>query len=319
MKFKLLVVNVVFCTAFQIVFCSALQASEKDTNVAVVDFSGRNIENQDAATFSDLLRTHLVQSGKYTVLEKAHMDKLLDEMSFQQTGVTNAAYVIQVGKILNVQKMVVGTVSKIDAIYYVNSNIVDVESGKIDRSEVVQGNQASEFMDMSRKLAMLMTDEAKPNDPKKNLKNSAGDNLQRQSKNNGSNAKEKPKFALGVGNPYFSCSYDLSENISIEPRFASNFSSSDPLTIYGLRMYYIDAKRAIGVCYGLELDSIDFQDEESHQRSGVMGGVFVGCTWSISRNMQLLADIGPYFISLHNAYTTGFEWIVNTGLRVYIF
>ena len=101
------------------------------TNIAVADFAGKNVSQADASIVADFLRTELVSTGKCNVVEKANMDKVLAESAFQQSGCTTSECAVQIGKILNVRHMIVGSLSKLMDTYYITVNVVDVETSKI--------------------------------------------------------------------------------------------------------------------------------------------------------------------------------------------
>jgi len=103
----------------------------KGVNLAVAEFGARNVSASDALIVSDFLRTELVNLNLYNVIEKANMDKILAEASFQMSGCTTSDCVVQLGKILNVQEMVVGSLAKLTDTYYVTVSVVDVQTGKI--------------------------------------------------------------------------------------------------------------------------------------------------------------------------------------------
>jgi TolB-like protein len=56
----------------------------------------------------------------------------MEEVQFQQTGCTSAECAIQIGKVLAVKKMVVGTVSRLGKKYFITVRMVDVETSQID-------------------------------------------------------------------------------------------------------------------------------------------------------------------------------------------
>ena len=122
-------------------------------NLAVADFSGKNVSAADASIVGDFLRTELVRLGTYNVIEKANMDKILAEAAFQQSGCTTAECAVQIGKILNVQQMAVGTLSKLMDTYYITVNLVDVETGRILASDDESATSAKELRSACRKLA----------------------------------------------------------------------------------------------------------------------------------------------------------------------
>ena len=49
---------------------------------------------------------------------------------FQHSGCVDAACAVVIGKLVGIQHMVIGTISKIGNTYSVNSRMIDVESGK---------------------------------------------------------------------------------------------------------------------------------------------------------------------------------------------
>lgn len=52
-------------------------------NIAVIDFEGKDVTGSEASIFTDFLRTELVKTGTFNVVEKAHMEKILREVAFQ--------------------------------------------------------------------------------------------------------------------------------------------------------------------------------------------------------------------------------------------
>jgi len=127
------------------------------TNLAVADFVGKNVSAADASIVADFLRTEFVHLGRYNVVEKANMDRILAEAAFQQTGSTGAEYAVQIGKILNVQQMVVGSLSKLTDTYYITANLVEVETGKILKSERIETFSSKELSYICKILADKLT------------------------------------------------------------------------------------------------------------------------------------------------------------------
>lgn len=130
-----------------------LEAPIKITNLAVADFSGKNVSQADASIVADFIRTELVSFGTFNVIEKANMDKILAESSFQQSGCTTSECAVQIGKILNVKQIVVGSLSKLMDTYYITINLVDVETSKIVASYDQEAMSAKELRTGCRLIA----------------------------------------------------------------------------------------------------------------------------------------------------------------------
>lgn len=103
-------------------------------HIAILNLEGREISENEAATLSDHLRGHLVNLGAFIVLERGKMENILREQGFQQSGCTLTECAVRVGRILNVQKMVAGSIGKLEKTYVINISMIDVQSGRIEKS-----------------------------------------------------------------------------------------------------------------------------------------------------------------------------------------
>ncbi|MDD5688404.1 MAG: CsgG/HfaB family protein [Elusimicrobia bacterium] len=127
-------------------------------NIAVADFGGKNVSQADGSIVADFLRTELVNTGVYNVVEKANMDKILAEAAFQQSGCTTSECAVQIGKMLNVKQMIVGSLSKLMDTYYITVNLVEVETGKIVASYDQEAMSAKELKTACNTLAQKLAE-----------------------------------------------------------------------------------------------------------------------------------------------------------------
>lgn len=104
-------------------------------NIAVLNLEPRGgLSAEEILSISDRLRGELINTNKYTVLERSQMDEILKEQGFQQTGVcSEASCIVEVGQLLAVHKMVGGSIGKVGKAYSINLKIIDVTTGKIER------------------------------------------------------------------------------------------------------------------------------------------------------------------------------------------
>lgn len=82
--------------------------------IGVVSFDNKApyAQGRIGETATDILITELAKSGKFIVVERDKMDKLLDEQKLGQTGAINPATAAKVGKILGLNAIVTGSVSQ---------------------------------------------------------------------------------------------------------------------------------------------------------------------------------------------------------------
>ncbi len=108
--------------------------------VAVLDFEGKNMEKSDAGIITDFVSQEMLNSGYFKVLERGAINDIMSEVNFQQSGCTSAECAVQIGKILAVKKMVVGSVSKLGKKFFITVRMVDVETSQIDLATSIGAN-----------------------------------------------------------------------------------------------------------------------------------------------------------------------------------
>ncbi len=127
-------------------------------NIAVAKLGASGVSASDAAVIADMLRGELFNTGSFNVIEKRNMEQILAEQAFQQTGCTTQHCAIKLGKLLNVQAMVVGSFGKLMERYIVSIRVVDVESGKVMYADKAKGETVDqidrELKDMAVRIAL---------------------------------------------------------------------------------------------------------------------------------------------------------------------
>jgi len=109
-------------------------AFTQDITIAVLDFEGKGVSQDDASILTDRLRNELFKTGSYNVLERAMMDDILKEQGFQQTGCATSECAVEVGNMLGVQQMIGGSIGKLGDMYTVSARVIDVETGEVLKS-----------------------------------------------------------------------------------------------------------------------------------------------------------------------------------------
>lgn len=120
--------------------------------VAVSDFRPTNVSASEAAAVSGFVRGAVVRSGRFTVVDKGNMEKILAEQAFQQTGCTSQDCAVKLGHLLNVQTMIIGEYTVIERNRYLSANMVNVETGRIEQSASVKGFDAANVDEAAQEL-----------------------------------------------------------------------------------------------------------------------------------------------------------------------
>lgn len=103
--------------------------------IAVISLEANGVPREEAMTLTDRLRSILVTSGKFEVLERERMDALLREQSLELSGAVNKDdFMVKAGKLLEVRKMIGGSVGKVGETFALSLRMVDVATGKVERT-----------------------------------------------------------------------------------------------------------------------------------------------------------------------------------------
>ena len=125
-------------------------------NLAVADFEARNVSVLDAITISDLLRTELIRLGTFRVVDRKNMDTILTERRFQISGCNNQVCAVEIGKLLNVDKIVIGAYNDLFGAYYINISLVDIGTAEILYADAARIRSYLEIEKVIKSLAVRL-------------------------------------------------------------------------------------------------------------------------------------------------------------------
>jgi len=131
-------------------------ADFQKTKIAVLDFQlqGENFPTEDMGKIvAEWLITALVQEGRFEVVERRLLKKVLSEQKLVMTGVVDENSATQLGKLLGVKVIISGSVLRFQNIMEVNARIIDVESATIITAERVKSTTAIRLEDMVVQMA----------------------------------------------------------------------------------------------------------------------------------------------------------------------
>src|SRR5262249_49790319 len=109
------------CAVCLLVAAGAAQQSQKK-RVAVLDFDYGTVRSYVTAIWgtdqdvgkgiADLLVQKLVQDGKYRVIERKQLDKILAEQNFSNSDRADPSTAAKIGRVLGVDAIIVGSITK---------------------------------------------------------------------------------------------------------------------------------------------------------------------------------------------------------------
>lgn len=118
-----------------LMICLILSVSFALPAIAIHDLKGVGISTEEAAIVSSKLQTEFVHSKRFEVLERSAIEEITREMEFNASALCDDANcLVELGKMLSVEKLIVGSVGKLEGSYTLSMRLLDVETGTIENS-----------------------------------------------------------------------------------------------------------------------------------------------------------------------------------------
>ncbi len=98
-------------------------------SLAVMDLKAIGTDQSLAEAVSENLRTMLIVSGAYQVVERKQLEDILAEYKLSQSGITENQQAIEIGGLAEAGLIMTGSITKMFANYTINARLLDVKSG----------------------------------------------------------------------------------------------------------------------------------------------------------------------------------------------
>ena len=316
------------------------------SNVAIMNFSPVNASAGEAVVITSFIRGAFIRDGRFAVVEKDSMDKILAEQAFQQTGCTNSECAVKLGKLLNVHKMVVGEYSIIEGLRFITASFIDVETGRMERTGSVQGFDVKDVNSAASQLvAQLMgepggqssaspvvdvrastqADEARQKADAETVKDTAREekeNIKADRKTTKAMEPVDPRVTrgrIGVGLNY----PGLGLRALIYNRWmveARGQYEKEAQAVGGRLYLYVFPSGPIYPYLGIEVNYAMYDGGGVGMKgNGTMTEPLAGLEYFLWKKLSLQFDFGPAYITLENnrAWVYGIRYAVNFGLTYY--
>lgn len=145
-------------TIIIVAVCIPLNAQER---IAVVDFkAGAGVSQGDVEGVSSIFTTYFSDTELFIIVERSQIDRVIQEQGFQMTALTNED-VVRIGRILNLQKMVVGDVTIVSGQYNVDVRVIDIETSAVCATNGATWARGSSYRELMRNLANNLKEDLK--------------------------------------------------------------------------------------------------------------------------------------------------------------
>ncbi len=120
---------------FAIVFFSFSTQVLFSLSLAVIPVEPLGVEKNIAVVVTELVKADLSSKGMFELIERERLDAILKEQELQLSDITEKDNAVKVGSLLNVNKILFGTIGLYSSSYlkyFLSLRLVDVERGSID-------------------------------------------------------------------------------------------------------------------------------------------------------------------------------------------
>jgi len=283
-----------------------LLAAEVRQKIAVMDFEAVNTTADLGEGTAEILRTMLMGTGKYIVVERSMLKEVLKEQKPGLTGAVDQPTAVGIGKVLGVQLVAVGSLVKIGVTYTLNVRFVAVETGEVVLGKNLTASNEQELSGLCGDMVKVLTGEETSPQPIINPIEVQTPKIK--------SIRAPGHWALGGLYPGASLKYVTGGKTAWELR-AQAGSGAFAL---GPR-YYRYFKQAANprLFFGIEADYLTFKGKVS-KSTGYAGGAFVGGEIFLTKQIGLLMDFGPMYLSLSDKdfseSASNLEYVMNMGI-----
>ena len=121
------------------------KTTTSEKRIAVTDFSaiGNLAKKKNMGNLvAEILISELAKYEAFTLVERMHLEKVLDEQALALSGLIDSETSVQIGNLLGAQAIISGSVIEAGEFFIVNARMVDVESGNVVLTESIEILQA---------------------------------------------------------------------------------------------------------------------------------------------------------------------------------
>ena len=103
-----------------ILLISSIFSQDGKLAVSILDFTGEDVKNKVLTACFQKLETSLIQSNRFTVIEKGEREEILKEQEIQSSGVCDEECVVEIGQLLGAEYLILGDIIEFPGLYQID-------------------------------------------------------------------------------------------------------------------------------------------------------------------------------------------------------
>jgi len=128
-----------------------LSAQDNKLRIAIFDpaISGSSFDEGTGVIIREMVSTVIVNSGKYIIIERSLIDRVLREQNFSNSGAVDDSQISQIGKLAGANKVILSVLSSSGNRGLLSLKMIDVESATIEnqKAQVVELSKIFDIID----------------------------------------------------------------------------------------------------------------------------------------------------------------------------
>jgi TolB-like protein len=127
--------------------------SVEPPQVGVLDFEPRGIPTSLSQRFTEDFRNELKKANLAQVIDRGTLLSTLEDRGFERSNCNTDYCEALIGRLLDVQFIISGSIVYSDSVYTIDMNMVSVNTGSIEKSKTMVGGSNQNLKDVSETLA----------------------------------------------------------------------------------------------------------------------------------------------------------------------
>ncbi len=121
---------------------------DKKLAVMGINRGTKNVNEETASGVMVFIENAFVNVGKVRVVDRQNIAKIVKEYEFQLSDLADESTAVEIGKLSGADIIVIGSISYVGDMYYLNIKLVSVETAEIIGSSIADAVNAKEFYEM---------------------------------------------------------------------------------------------------------------------------------------------------------------------------
>lgn len=134
--------------------------------LTVLDFTTESVSQAEMKTIISILSSALFQMEQFTVIDVSQRENILSEIEFSSSGCTDESCMLEIGRMLAAEMIVVGSLSKIGSRYVLSSKLLETHTGKtLGTADGIYADLDEMLDDLGDFSRQLVKQVAQPSEP----------------------------------------------------------------------------------------------------------------------------------------------------------